>query len=53
MVINRLIKIRYFISVTSLDTKELIKVFTYTVYKLYSTLSTIISDKGFLFVFNL
>ena len=50
MVINRLIKIRYFIPITSLDTKELIKVFTYTIYKLYSTLSTIISNKGSLFI---
>jgi hypothetical protein len=43
---------RYFIFVTSLDIKELIKVFIYTVYKLYSALSTIISNKGFLFVFD-
>ena len=34
------------ISITSLDTKELIKVFIYTIYKLYSALNTIISDKG-------
>ena len=43
---------RYFIPVTSLDIKELIKVFIYTVYKLYSALSTIIFNKGFLFNFN-
>ena len=43
---------RHFISITSLDIEELIKAFIYTVYKLYSTLSTIISNKGFLFVFN-
>ena len=52
VVINRLIKIKHFISVTSLDIKELIKVFIYTIYKLYSTLSTIISNKGSLFIFN-
>jgi hypothetical protein len=43
---------RYFIPVTSLDIEELIKAFIHTVYKLYSTLSTIISNKGFLFIFN-
>ena len=43
---------RYFIPVTSLDIEELIKVFIYTIYKLYSTLSTIISNKGSLFIFN-
>jgi hypothetical protein len=43
---------RHFIFITSLDIKELIKVFIYTIYKLYSTLSTIISDKGSLFIFN-
>ena len=53
MVINRLIKIRYFIPITSLDTKELVKAFTYTIYKLYSALSTIISDRGSLFVSDL
>jgi hypothetical protein len=42
----------YFISVTSLDIEELIKAFIYIVYKLYSTLSTIIFNRGFLFVFN-
>ena len=52
VIINHLIKMRHFIPITSLDTKELIKVFIYTVYKLYSTLSTIISNKGFLFIFN-
>ena len=52
IVINCLIKIKYFISITSLDIEELIKAFIYTVYKLYSALSTIISDKGFLFIFN-
>ena len=53
IVINCLIKIRYFIPITSLDTKEFIKAFTRTVYKLYSTLSTIVFNKGFLFIFNL
>ena len=53
MVVDRLIKIRHFIPITGLDTKELIKVFTYTIYKLYSALSTIISNKGSLFVSNL
>ena len=52
IIINRLIKIRHFIPITSLDIEELIKVFIYTVYKLYSALSTIISNKGSLFVFN-
>jgi hypothetical protein len=45
-------KIRHFIPVTSLDIEELIKAFIYTVYKLYNTLSTIISNRGSLFVFN-
>ena len=43
---------RYFIPITSLDTEELIKVFIYTVYKLYGALSTIIFNRGFLFIFN-
>ena len=51
-VINRLIKIKYFIFITSLDIKELIKVFIYTIYKLYGALNTIIFNKGFLFVSN-
>jgi hypothetical protein len=42
----------YFIFITSLNIEELIKVFIYTVYKLYSTLSTIIFNKGSLFIFN-
>ena len=50
VVVDRLIKIRHFISVTSLDTKELIKAFTYTIYKLYGALSTIISNRGSLFI---
>ena len=45
-------KMRHFISITSLDTEELIKVFIYTIYKLYGTPSTIISDRGSLFIFN-
>ena len=45
-------KIRHFIPVTSLDTEELIKVFTYTIYKLYGALSTIVSNKGSLFISN-
>ena len=52
IIINRLIKIRYFISIISLDIEELIKAFIYTVYKLYGALSTIISNKDFLFIFN-
>jgi hypothetical protein len=52
VIINCLIKIRYFIPITSLNIKELIKAFIYTIYKLYSALNTIISNKGFLFVFN-
>ena len=43
---------RYFISITSLDIEELIKAFIYTIYKLYGALSTIISNRGSLFVFN-
>ena len=52
IIVNRLIKIRYFIPITSLNTKELIKVFTYTIYKLYGALSTIVSNKGSLFISN-
>jgi hypothetical protein len=44
---------RYFIFITSLDIKELIKVFIYTIYKLHSTLNTIIFNKGSLFIFRL
>ena len=47
-----LIKIKYFIPITSLDTKELIKVFIYIIYKLYGALNTIIFNRGFLFIFN-
>ena len=43
---------KYFIPVTSLNIEEFIKAFIYTIYKLYSALSTIISNKGFLFIFN-
>ena len=43
---------RYFIPITSLDIEELIKVFIYIIYKLYSALNTIISNKGSLFIFN-
>ena len=43
---------RYFILVTSLNIKEFIKVFIYTVYKLYGVLNTIIFNKGSLFIFN-
>ena len=50
IVVDRLMKIRYFISITSLDIKELVKVFIYTVYKLYGILSIIIFNKGFLFI---
>jgi hypothetical protein len=52
IIVNCLIKIRHFIPVTSLDIEELIKAFIYTIYKLYSTLSTIISNRGSLFIFN-
>ena len=41
---------KYFIPVISLDIEELVKVFIYTVYKLYSALSTIIFNRGFLFI---
>ena len=53
VVVDRLMKIKYFILITSLDIKEFIKAFTYTVYKLYNILSTIISNKSFLFIFDL
>ena len=43
---------RHFIPITSLDIEELIKVFIYTVYKLYGALSTIIFNRGSSFVFN-
>ena len=43
---------RHFIPIISLDIKELIKAFIYTIYKLYSALSIIIFNKGFLFIFN-
>ena len=43
---------RHFIPVTSLDIEELIKAFIYTIYKLYGALSIIISNKGFLFIFD-
>ena len=52
IIINRLIKIRHFILITSLDIKELIKAFIYTVYKLYSTLNTIVFNRGSLFIFD-
>src|SRR6266568_5393933 len=44
VIVDRLIKIRHFILVISLDTKELIKIFTYIVYKLHSALNTIVFD---------
>jgi len=40
------------IPVTSLDIEELIKVFIYTIYKLYGALNTIISNRGSLFGSN-
>ena len=43
---------RHFIPVTSLDIEELVKVFIYTIYKLYGALSIIIFDRGSLFIFN-
>jgi hypothetical protein len=52
IIINCLIKIKYFIFITSLNIEEFIKAFIYTIYKLYSTLSTIIFNKGSLFIFN-
>ena len=52
VIVDRLIKIKYFISITSLDIKELLKVFIYTVYKLYNALNTIVSNRGSLFVFD-
>jgi len=45
-------KIRHFIPVTGLDTKELVKAFIYTIYKLHGALNTIVSDRGSLFVSN-
>ena len=50
IIINYLIKIRYFIPITSLDIEELIKAFIYTIYKLYGALNTIISNRGSLFI---
>jgi len=41
---------RHFIPITSLDTKELIKAFIYTIYKLHGALNTIVSNRGSLFV---
>ena len=52
VIIDRLIKIKHFIPITSLDIEEFIKAFIYTIYKLYSTLNTIIFNRGFLFIFN-
>jgi len=46
-------KIKHFIFITSLDTEELVEAFIYIIYKLYSALNTIVSDKGFSFIFNL
>ena len=43
---------KYFIPVISLDIEELVKVFIYIIYKLYSALSTIISNRGSLFIFD-
>jgi len=43
---------RHFIPVTSLDTKELVKVFIHTIYKLHGALNTIVSNRGSLFVSN-
>ena len=43
---------RHFIPVTSLNIEELIKAFIHTVYKLYGAPSTIIFNKGFLFISN-
>ena len=45
-------KIRYFIPITSLDIKEFIKAFIYTIYKLHGVLNTIIFNKGSLFISN-
>ena len=42
----------HFIPVTSLDTKKLIRIFIYIVYKLYGILNTIVFNKDFLFIFN-
>jgi hypothetical protein len=52
VVVDCLIKIRHFIPVTSLNIKEFIKAFIYTVYKLHSILNTIIFNKGSLFISN-
>ena len=50
VVVDRLTKMRHFIPVTSLDTEELVEAFIHTVYKLHGALSTIVSDRGSLFV---
>ena len=52
IIVDYLIKMRHFIPVTSLDIEEFIKVFIYTIYKLYSAPSTIIFNRGSLFVFD-
>ncbi len=52
VVINHLIKIKPFIFVISLNTKELIKAFIHIIYKLHNVLNIIISSKGLLFIFD-
>ena len=53
VVINHLTKMRHFILIISLDTEELVKAFTHTIYKLYSALSTIVFNRDSLFISNL
>jgi hypothetical protein len=50
VVVNCLIKMQHLISVTGLSTEELVEGFVNYIYKLYSALSTIVSDCGSQFV---
>ena len=43
---------RYFIPIISLNIEEFVKAFIYIIYKLYGALSTIIFNRGSLFIFN-
>ncbi|EGZ73744.1 hypothetical protein NEUTE2DRAFT_62103, partial [Neurospora tetrasperma FGSC 2509] len=50
IIINRLIKIQYYISVKILITNKFIKYFINKVFTFYKLLNTIISDRGFSFI---
>ena len=50
VVVDRLTKMRHFIPVATLDTDELVEVFTHTVYKLHGAPDSIVSDRGSAFV---